>query len=543
VENNVDNEEDNEQYFTGERSRIGPQPERVQGQEPSLNAYQRMRTHLRLGEKPSHFLPGAPLETLVQALSHSDPKVRADAVRALGEVEERELAAWGNSTRVQLVKKVFYDNEWEVRLAAVEALEHAQEQSALVFLTQALHHDECELVQSAAATVLGALGDLAPLYPLMTALRTSGWRVKVAVLQAIRNPGILIPLDEVKAALHDSDISVRMEAIQTLGVMQGQAAVDYLASVAHTDHEWLVRDAAVLALERLGAQELSSMLRANLEVFPEERETPPEESPAREQASNTLPVSESRVCLPNIPTGNAQRGIVVFPYPSDDEKVMQKDPLTSGGNRPKISISVCPNPRQRLRTSLGKMLLWLCTLASRAQKAFAMLGIRHGMKQFLSRYKKGLAALIITGSLLSFGCFLLGPSYTPSPTYASPPKPDATLSRSRPLTASITVHPGQTFGVILDAHNTGSTGWSAQDDYQLICPKTGLTECMGVEEVPLNDAKRLSTFHYSFQFPLQAPSKPGDYYLGWSMGNHEEIFGQMCVLEVHVVPYDLSPQR
>ncbi len=550
MENNVDKVEDNEQHFTGESSLAGPQPKRELEREPSLDAYQRMRTRLGLGEQPKHFLPGTPIETLVQALSHSDPRMRAEAARTLGATNEQALAAWGKSTLVKHIQKAFYDCEWEVRIAVVEALKNVNDKITIPMLIIALDHDESDLVKSAAARALGELGEHAPTYPLIAALRTSGWRVKVAVLQAMRNPGIFIPLDDVKTALHDSDISVRIEAVQTLGAIQGKAAIDYLVSTAQADHEWLVREAAVLTLERLGELKLSSTLRAALDSFQEESETISEEAPLtisaqqHEQVPTKFPMLELDALFPLIPMKDSSLGVLIPSHsngniiPIDSPWEILKEtcatnhtiPLQGSANKEKKQRDTCRKLCNAVRSSLTTILLWLCALISRAQKVFARRSIRHFMKQFLSRYNKGLAVLICAILLIYGGCFLFS-----NPSHASPPKPNATLSLSMHQTHPIKVYPGEAFDVQLEAYNTGQTDWSPQEGYELACPRSGLTECMGVQIVPIASATMLKESHYSFRLRLQAPRTPGVYYLAWSMENHEGTFGQPYFLEVHVL--------
>jgi WD40 repeat protein len=87
----------------------------------------------------------------------------------------------------------------------------------------------------------------------MTDLHNSDWHVRVA---AVRTLGKLVkqgqqaPIEQLLAALHDEDGSVRATAIHALATLEERVPIEQLRAALH-DPDWHVRETAVLALGKV----------------------------------------------------------------------------------------------------------------------------------------------------------------------------------------------------------------------------------------------------------------------------------------------------
>jgi HEAT repeat protein len=204
--------------------------------------------------------------------------VRADAVRALGFVEEPSAQP--------AIMRALGDGHEEVRAAAVEALGRLGDARAipalLHHLADASRYQRARVVDALrnlgapvtpalvelarvdpeqtclAAEVLGLIGTSAAIDPLLQWCDDPRGEVRTAVLHALGSIG----LDDrgyyfALRALGDADPHARAMAARALGRGRRDHAVTYLA--ARLDDEWLPAAEAAGALRRLGAPGLAAL--------------------------------------------------------------------------------------------------------------------------------------------------------------------------------------------------------------------------------------------------------------------------------------------
>lgn len=103
------------------------------------------------------------------------------------------------------------NDDWEVRVAAVRALEKLAVGTHVELLVSALD-DEDGSVRAAAVHVLGNEGERAPLQQLVAALRDPDWHVRETAVLALGKQGQRVPTRVFITALYDPDQSVREAA-------------------------------------------------------------------------------------------------------------------------------------------------------------------------------------------------------------------------------------------------------------------------------------------------------------------------------------------
>ncbi len=102
-------------------------------------------------------------------------------------------------------------DDWEVRIAAVRALEKLETADSVELLVSALD-DEDGSVRAAAVHALGNAGKQAPLHRLVAALGDADWHVRETAVLALGKQGQRVPPEVLMTALHDTDGSVREAA-------------------------------------------------------------------------------------------------------------------------------------------------------------------------------------------------------------------------------------------------------------------------------------------------------------------------------------------
>lgn len=103
------------------------------------------------------------------------------------------------------------NDDWEVRVAAVRALEKLAAGTQVELLVSALD-DEDGSVRAAAVHALGNEGERAPLPQLVAALRDPDWHVRETAVLALGKQGQRVPTRVFITALYDTDQSVREAA-------------------------------------------------------------------------------------------------------------------------------------------------------------------------------------------------------------------------------------------------------------------------------------------------------------------------------------------
>ncbi|MDH4185428.1 MAG: HEAT repeat domain-containing protein [Nitrospira sp.] len=208
----------------------------------------------------------------IAALKDDDWAIREEAATMLGQLRDPRAVA-------PLVS-VLRDGDRAVRDAATGAL-LAIGEPAVTTLGACLS-DPALSVQELASSVLATIADVRVLAPLMTALNSHDWIVRMHAAKAlgrIKDPGSVGPLvpllqDKVKAvreeaasalaaigeaalsslitALSHADWLVRLHAVEALGKTRSPEAVDPLLAVLFNDRDRAVREDAVRALGQIG---------------------------------------------------------------------------------------------------------------------------------------------------------------------------------------------------------------------------------------------------------------------------------------------------
>ncbi len=208
----------------------------------------------------------------IVALKDEDWAIREDAARLLGQLKDPRAV----TPLVSLLR----DQDRSVREAAMDALRTIGE-PAVEALGACLMESQLA-VQEAASAILANIADERVVTPLLSALRSNDWIVRMHTAQALgrvksaETIDALIPLlqDKVKAvreeaasalaaigdtaipflvhALKHDDWLVRLHAVESLGKARSLLAVEPLLSVLFNDRDSAIREDAVRALGDIG---------------------------------------------------------------------------------------------------------------------------------------------------------------------------------------------------------------------------------------------------------------------------------------------------
>lgn len=208
----------------------------------------------------------------IAALKDQDWAIRGEAAVLLGTFQDPRAV-------VPLVA-LLRDQDRSVREAAIEALRSIGASAVDAVGTCLMEPDLS--VQESASAILSAIADERVLAPLIAALRSGDWIVRMHAAKAlgrVRNADAIEPLlpllqDKVKAvreeaaaalaaigdaaissllkALQHDDWLVRLHAVESLGKTRAKRAVDPLLSVLFNDRDSAVREDAVRALGEIG---------------------------------------------------------------------------------------------------------------------------------------------------------------------------------------------------------------------------------------------------------------------------------------------------
>ncbi len=215
---------------------------------------------------------GDPVSEHIAALKDEDWAIREEAATLLGGLKDPRA--------VPPLVSTLKDRDRSVREAAIAALTSLGE-PAVMALGACLADPELS-VQEAASSVLASIADGRVRDPLIRALRTHDWIVRMHAVKALgrlqdpQSVPALIPLlqDKVKAvreevssalaaigeasipallqALAHQEWLVRLHAVESLGKTRSQKAVEPLLSVIFNDGDSAVREDAVRALGDIG---------------------------------------------------------------------------------------------------------------------------------------------------------------------------------------------------------------------------------------------------------------------------------------------------
>jgi HEAT repeat protein len=107
------------------------------------------------------------------------------------------------------------DNDWNVRLNAIEALRNCKDKRIVESLIQAIT-DEDEDIRWRAAEALGNIGDSEAIVSLVKALKDNDWNVRMMAAEALGNIDDTRAVDHLIEALKDDNVNVRLRAVEAL---------------------------------------------------------------------------------------------------------------------------------------------------------------------------------------------------------------------------------------------------------------------------------------------------------------------------------------
>ena len=163
------------------------------------------------------------------------------------------------------------------------------EQRSLVEQWLAALDDSDWNTRATAARMLGELGELTPLAPLLAVLNDEDESVRAATVRALGKLGERAPVDRLVIALSDPSWMVREMAALTLGELGERVPTEPLADILHAAHEdTFVREAAQLALQQ-AHPEIESSLAQDTAITPQ----PHEQSPATTVQHHSLRSSQA----------------------------------------------------------------------------------------------------------------------------------------------------------------------------------------------------------------------------------------------------------
>lgn len=191
-----------------------------------------------LGEIGDAAVPG-----LLQALNHSDWRVRKFAAYGLGEAEPeidraKVVAALGDRLA---------DPHADVRERSAWALGEIEDAAAVPALTRALHQDADRRIRVRAAWALGEIEHTSAVSGLVAVLNDSDVELRKKAAWALGEIESESAVDGLVKALKDPDAGMRREAAWALGEIEAASAVNGLVA-ALTDTDVAVRRQAAWAL-------------------------------------------------------------------------------------------------------------------------------------------------------------------------------------------------------------------------------------------------------------------------------------------------------
>ncbi len=211
------------------------------------------------------------LNLVVDELGNEDPRVRAAAAAALGQLGDLpHVVRWLNT---MLLGTALYDDDVGVRRSATGALGNLDRAKALILLVETLSN-ESWTTRIAAAEALGFLGDSAAIGPLVVvALLDEREIVRKSAVEALRTVDPKRALEGLLDALDYASESVREAAAEALTYLGDPAAADPLLEILLFDESRGLRQAAAEALRTLEpTQTLAKLLEFLDDDSPDRRQ-------------------------------------------------------------------------------------------------------------------------------------------------------------------------------------------------------------------------------------------------------------------------------
>jgi HEAT repeat protein len=208
---------------------------------------------------------------LTPLLEHPSADVRIETIRA--------LSAIGGRVPMDPLTQALADKDAVVRQTAVEALGGLGQPMASIFLAQTLKSDPSPAIRAAAAESLGKTAARAAVEPLVAGLTDPDLGVRQKSARALALMGERLASgtcgqigrvkagDALAAALRDRDPTIRATAVDGLGLLRDDRAVDPLAALAGDSS---LGPSVIQALGRIG----STSARTALETIAAESPDP-----------------------------------------------------------------------------------------------------------------------------------------------------------------------------------------------------------------------------------------------------------------------------
>ncbi|MBN1818445.1 MAG: HEAT repeat domain-containing protein [Sedimentisphaerales bacterium] len=179
------------------------------------------------------------LEPLLELLKHEDPKVRALASDALGEI--------GDPVAQKALKAATMDSDTDAGSAAREAMARSSRDIGVRGTQQSMD----AAVRMAAAEALGKIGDPSAVMPLVRTMNDGNELVAKAAAQAIGSMKSTAAMRPFQMALYDRNVDVCKDAVRKLGMIGNDQAISLLArATQHSD--LFVRKEVAAALGKSG---------------------------------------------------------------------------------------------------------------------------------------------------------------------------------------------------------------------------------------------------------------------------------------------------
>ncbi len=208
------------------------------------------------------------------------------------------------------------------------------EQRSLVDQWLAALDDSHWNTRATAVRMLGELGELTPLEPLLAALNDEDESVRAATVRALGKLGERAPVDRLVIALSDPSWMVREMAALTLGELDERVPTGPLVDILHAAHEdTFVREAAQLALQQ-AHPEIVSSLAQDTAITPQARD----QSPARTDRHHLVNSSQARLI------GLAKRFLPLHTAMQEADDLVEISDLDTAANSnlpllPPVSVS------------------------------------------------------------------------------------------------------------------------------------------------------------------------------------------------------------
>lgn len=207
-----------------------------------------------------------------EVLNSKNPGIRADAVRALGDLDDPDT--------VEILIGMLVDRDPDVRLAVVDTLGRIgpEAKKAVEPLINSLDAPGRKLsadqkstaIRRATIRALGKIGDERAVPALTGLLEDKDQRARSLVLSALESIAGPASVEPVRESLEDEHWTVRAQAIEVLGRLEGRAAIEYIFPLLR-DEDWHVRVKAAETLAGLGDPAAVEPLIQALDFEREER--------------------------------------------------------------------------------------------------------------------------------------------------------------------------------------------------------------------------------------------------------------------------------